>query len=77
MAGAGYAFIWVEMQHEAISREQVARRWRTCPGPAAPGVRVAYADEREIQHSARQNSWCSDSYAYTAFVSPQWTDKSA
>ena len=48
---AGYDFIWVEMQHEAISWEQVARLWRTCPGPAAPGVRVAYADEREIQHA--------------------------
>ena len=51
MAGAGYDFVWVEMQHEAISWEQVARFWRTCPGPAAPGVRVAYADEREIQHA--------------------------
>ena len=37
MANAGYDFIWVEMQHEAISWEQVARLWRTCPGPAAPG----------------------------------------
>ncbi len=51
MAGAGYDFVWVEMQHEAISWEQVARMWRTCPGPAAPGARVAYADEREIQHA--------------------------
>ncbi|MCY3842972.1 MAG: aldolase/citrate lyase family protein [Acidobacteria bacterium] len=51
MAAAGYDFIWVEMQHEAISWEQVARFWRTCPGPAAPGARVAYADEREIQHA--------------------------
>ena len=51
MAAAGYDFIWVEMQHEAISWEQVARFWRTCPGPAAPGARVAYANEREIQHA--------------------------
>ena len=51
MASAGYDFVWVEMQHEAISWEQVARLWRTCPGPAAPGARVAYADEREIQHA--------------------------
>ena len=51
MAAAGYDFVWVEMQHEAISWEQVARFWRTCPGPAAPGVRVAYANEREIQHA--------------------------
>ena len=35
----------------SISWEQVARFWRTCPGPAAPGARVAYADEREIQHA--------------------------
>ena len=51
MAAAGYDFVGVEMQHEAISWEQVARFWRTCPGPAAPGARVAYADEREIQHA--------------------------
>jgi 2-keto-3-deoxy-L-rhamnonate aldolase RhmA len=52
MAGAGYDFLWIEKQHEAITWEQVARMWRTCPGAAAPGVRVAYADEREIQHAA-------------------------
>ena len=51
MAAAGYDFIWVEMQHEATDWEQVARMWRTCPGPAVPGVRVAYANEREIQHA--------------------------
>jgi 2-keto-3-deoxy-L-rhamnonate aldolase RhmA len=51
MANAGYDFIWLEKQHEAITWEQVARMWRTCPGPAAPGARVAYADEREIQHA--------------------------
>ena len=51
MAAAGYDFMWVEMQHEATSWEQVARLWRTCPGPAAPGTRIAYANEREIQHA--------------------------
>jgi 2-keto-3-deoxy-L-rhamnonate aldolase RhmA len=51
MANAGYDFVWVEMQHEAISWEQVARMWRTCPSQAVPGVRVAYADEREIQQA--------------------------
>ena len=51
MAASGYDFMWVEMQHEATSWEQVARLWRTCPGPAAPGTRIAYADEREIQHA--------------------------
>ncbi len=49
MAGAGYDFIWTEKQHEAISWENAARMWRTCPGPAAPGARVAVATEQEIQ----------------------------
>jgi 2-keto-3-deoxy-L-rhamnonate aldolase RhmA len=54
MAGAGYDFTWTEKQHEAIDWEQAARMWRTCPrgaGVAVPGVRVAYTDEREIQHA--------------------------
>ena len=49
MAGAGYDFIWVEKQHEATEWEQVARMWRTCPGPAAPGARIAFENEKEIQ----------------------------
>jgi 2-keto-3-deoxy-L-rhamnonate aldolase RhmA len=49
MAAAGYDFIWTEKQHEAISWENAARMWRTCPGPAAPGARVAMEDEQEIQ----------------------------
>ena len=53
MANAGYDFIWTEMQHDSRDWEQVARMWRTCPyAKAVPGVRVAYADEREIQHAA-------------------------
>jgi 2-keto-3-deoxy-L-rhamnonate aldolase RhmA len=52
MADAGYDFIWTEKQHEATSWETAARMWRTCPhAMAVPGVRVAYADEREIQHA--------------------------
>lgn len=52
MANAGYDFTWTEMQHEAISWEQVARMWRTCPdAQAAPGVRIAYTDEREVQQA--------------------------
>ena len=52
MANAGYDFIWTEMQHNAKDWEQVARMWRACPhAKAVPGVRVAYADEREIQHA--------------------------
>jgi 2-keto-3-deoxy-L-rhamnonate aldolase RhmA len=52
MANAGYDFIWVEMQHNDRDWEAVARMWRTCPhAKAVPGVRVAYTDEREIQHA--------------------------
>src|SRR5207244_652733 len=52
MANAGYDFIWTEMQHNDRDWEAVARMWRTCPdAKAVPGVRVAYADEREIQHA--------------------------
>lgn len=52
MANAGYDFIWTEMQHDQKEWQQVARMWRTCPtAKAVPGVRVAYTDEREIQHA--------------------------
>ena len=52
MANSGYDFIWTEMQHDSRDWEAVARMWRTCPhAKAVPGVRVAYADEREIQHA--------------------------
>jgi len=52
MANAGYDFIWTEMQHNDRDWEAVARMWRTCPdAKAVPGVRIAYTDEREIQHA--------------------------
>jgi 2-keto-3-deoxy-L-rhamnonate aldolase RhmA len=52
MANAGYDFIWTEMQHNSRDWDSVARMWRACPhAKAVPGVRVAYADEREIQHA--------------------------
>jgi 2-keto-3-deoxy-L-rhamnonate aldolase RhmA len=52
MASAGFDFIWTEMQHSERDWESAARMWRTCPhAPAVPGARVAYADEREIQHA--------------------------
>ena len=52
MANAGYDFIWTEMQHNTRDWNQVARMWRACPtAKAVPGVRLAYADEREIQHA--------------------------
>jgi len=52
MANAGYDFIWTEMQHNSRDWDEVARMWRACPyAKAVPGVRVAYTDEREIQHA--------------------------
>jgi len=52
MANAGYDFIWTEMQHDQRDWQAAARMWRTCPhARAVPGVRVAYTDEREIQHA--------------------------
>jgi 2-keto-3-deoxy-L-rhamnonate aldolase RhmA len=52
MANAGYDFIWTEMQHDQHDWQAVARMWRTCPhAKAVPGTRVAYTDEREIQHA--------------------------
>jgi len=51
-ANSGVDFIWTEMQHNTRDWSQVARMWRACPhAKAVPGVRVAYADEREIQHA--------------------------
>src|SRR5215469_15385843 len=52
MANAGYDFTWTEMQHDARDWKEVERMWRSCPNAkAVPGVRVAYTDEREIQHA--------------------------
>ena len=52
MANAGYDFIWTEMQHGQTDWQAVARMWRTCPNAkAVPGTRIAYTDEREIQHA--------------------------
>jgi 2-keto-3-deoxy-L-rhamnonate aldolase RhmA len=49
MAAAGYDFSWTEMQHEAITWEQAARMWRTCPGPMVPGTRIPHVSEGYIQ----------------------------
>jgi 2-keto-3-deoxy-L-rhamnonate aldolase RhmA len=52
MAESGYDFIWTEMQHDQRDWDQAASMWRTCPyAGAVPGVRVARAEEREIQHA--------------------------
>src|SRR3970040_2326249 len=52
MADAGYDFLWTEMQHDQRDWDKAAAMWRTCPhAGAVPGVRVARAEEREIQHA--------------------------
>ena len=52
VANAGYGFIWTEMQHNSRDWKNVAKMWQVCPhAKAVPGVRVAYTDEREIQHA--------------------------
>jgi 2-keto-3-deoxy-L-rhamnonate aldolase RhmA len=57
MANAGYDFIWTEMQHDARSWQAVERMWAACPhAKAVPGVRVAYANEREIQHATDEGA---------------------
>ena len=44
--------IWTEMQHDQRDWDQaVAVVAHVSPRAAVPGVRVAYADEREIQHA--------------------------
>ncbi len=49
MAGAGFDFLWIEMQHSALTYAQVATMIRTCPGPAIPFIRVPDANEGDIQ----------------------------
>jgi len=52
LANAGYDFIWTEMQHSSVTWDQAAKMWGACPyARAVPGVRVAYTNEKEIQHA--------------------------
>jgi 4-hydroxy-2-oxoheptanedioate aldolase len=50
-------FTWTEMQHSGIDWGDAWRMWAyassaSCPNRRAiPGVRIAYTDEREIQHA--------------------------
>jgi 4-hydroxy-2-oxoheptanedioate aldolase len=50
-------FTWTEMQHSGIDWGDAWRMWAygssaNCPNRRAiPGVRIAYTDEREIQHA--------------------------
>jgi 2-keto-3-deoxy-L-rhamnonate aldolase RhmA len=49
MAGAGFDFLWIEMQHSPLTYAQVATMIRACPGPALPFIRVPDANEGDIQ----------------------------
>lgn len=49
MASAGFDFLWIEMQHSALTFAQVATMIRACPGPAIPFIRVPDASEGDIQ----------------------------
>ena len=52
VANAGYDFVWTEMQHSAITWDQAAKMWGACPyARAVPGARVAYTNEKEMQHA--------------------------
>ncbi len=52
MANAGYDFIWTEMQHNSRSWAEATRMWAACPkARAVPGVRIAYADEKELENA--------------------------
>ena len=50
VAGAGFDFTWIEMQHSPLSFQDVARMIRGCRGSAAiPFIRVPDATEGDIQ----------------------------
>jgi 2-keto-3-deoxy-L-rhamnonate aldolase RhmA len=50
MANAGWDFLWIEMQHSALTYQESARMIRACKGaPAIPFVRVPDATEGDIQ----------------------------
>src|SRR5688572_21461059 len=50
MAGAGFDFLWIEMQHSPLSYSEVARMIWACRGaPAMPFIRVPDATEGDIQ----------------------------
>jgi 2-keto-3-deoxy-L-rhamnonate aldolase RhmA len=50
MAGAGFDFLWIEMQHSPLTFQDVARMiWAGRGEPAIPFIRVADATEGDIQ----------------------------
>ena len=43
---------WTEMQHSSVTWDQAAKMWGACPyARAVPGARVAYTNEKEMQHA--------------------------
>jgi 2-keto-3-deoxy-L-rhamnonate aldolase RhmA len=50
VAGSGFDFTWIEMQHSPLTYQDVARMIRSCRGAAAiPFIRVPDATEGDIQ----------------------------
>ena len=50
MAGAGFDFLWIEMQHSPLTYQDVARMiWAGRDLPAVPFIRVPDATEGDIQ----------------------------
>lgn len=50
MAGSGFDFTWIEMQHSPLTYSEVARMIYSCRGAAAmPFIRVPDANEGDIQ----------------------------
>ncbi|MCZ6889578.1 MAG: aldolase/citrate lyase family protein [Gammaproteobacteria bacterium] len=50
MAGAGFDFLWIEMQHSPLTFQEVARMiWAGRDLPAVPFIRVPDATEGDIQ----------------------------
>jgi len=53
MAGSGFDFTWIEMQHSPLTYQDVARMIYACKGAAAmPFIRVPDANEGDIQKAA-------------------------
>ena len=50
MAGAGFDFLWIEMQHSPLTYSEVARMiWACKDAPAIPFIRIPDATEGDIQ----------------------------
>jgi 2-keto-3-deoxy-L-rhamnonate aldolase RhmA len=53
MAGSGFDFLWIEMQHSPLTYQEVARMIWACRGaPAVPFIRVPDATPGDIQKAA-------------------------